>query len=503
VIGNLARLLSNPGSQPDAVALLYDGRSITYSELNGRVADVAAVLAGRGVQPGDRVALVLPNAPSFVAAYLGVLWLGAIVVPLNILLRPGEIEERLQVAQPSIVVADDERAAALASTIAARGLDSVLLEPDAPAAADDAGVGDPVARSSSDPAAILFTSGTSGVPKGAVLTHGGIETAARNAAAALSFGPGDVVYGAAPFSHVLGQSTGLVATFACGGAVAVVSRFEPSEAVVAMVETGTTVFLGVPTMFIALCQAAGGAGDLPRLRIAHVGGAPMPDEVTREFERTFGADVYEGYGLTELSGIATSYLPGQSRRAGSVGLPLGDTELRIVSLEGDVLSAGEVGEVQFRGPTLISGYWQSATSSASAFTPGDWLATGDLGYVDDDGYLFLVDRLKEMIIRGGYNVYPREVEEALYRHPAVREAAVIGMPHPTLGEEVVALVVPNDGAAADPEEIRSWAREQVAAYKYPRHVVLVAELPKGPTGKILKRAIDREELGRLLPANPA
>ena len=243
---------------------------------------------------------------------------------------------------------------------------------------------------------------------------------------------------------------------------------------------------------------------LPRLRVAHVGGAPMPDEVTQEFERTFGADVYEGYGLTELSGIATSYLPGQSRKPGSVGLPLGDTELRIVSLDGDVLSAGEVGEVQFRGPTLISGYWQSATSSASTFTPGDWLATGDLGYVDDDGYLFLVDRLKEMIIRGGYNVYPREVEEALYRHPAVREAAVIGMPAPDprrggrrarRAERRLRLRIA--------DEIRSWAREHVAAYKYPRHVVLVDELPKGPTGKILKRAIDRDELGRLLPSNPA
>ena len=263
-----------------------------------------------------------------------------------------------------------------------------------------------------------------------------------------------------------------------------------------MVATGTTVLLGVPTMCIALCDAARSAPALPPLRLAHVGGAPVPVEVTREFEETFGADVYEGYGLTEISGIATTYRTGELRKPGSVGRPLGDTELKIVTLDGDVVAAGEVGEIRFRGSSVIPGYWGGAEVS-----PDGWLATGDLGYVDDDGYLFIVDRLKDMIIRNGYNVYPREVEEVLYEHPDVLEAAVIGIPDPRLGDEVVALVKPRPGAVCDPAEIQQWVRERVAAYKYPRHVVVVDSLPTGPTGKILKREIDREQLARdLLPS---
>jgi long-chain acyl-CoA synthetase len=299
------------------------------------------------------------------------------------------------------------------------------------------------------------------------------------------------VLGAAPFSHVLGQSTGLVATLSMGGTVAIVRRFDPSDALAFMARTGTTVLLGVPTMCVALCAAAGSTRRLPPLRVAHIGGAPVPVEVIREFETTFGAEVFEGYGLTEISGIATTYRRGQPRKAGSVGTPLGDTEVRIVG-DGD----SEVGEVQFRGASVIPGYWRGAGAALTPLSDDGWLATGDVGYVDDDGYLFLVDRLKDMIIRNGYNVYPREVEEVLYAHPDVAEAVVVGVPDARLGEEIVALVRPRPGAACDPAEVQAWVKERVAAYKYPRHVVLVDELPTGPTGKILKREIDREELAR-------
>ncbi|HEX4520689.1 MAG TPA: AMP-binding protein [Gaiellaceae bacterium] len=490
---NLACILSEPSHDPAAAALIDADGSISYSELRDRTLSAAARLVEAGVAPGDRVAIALPNAPSFAAAYFGALWIGAIAVPINILLRVREIEERLDAVSPAAVVYDGERETLLGPTAAARRLPGVTLD------CEQGGAAVPmVRREGRDAAVILFTSGTSGVSKGAVLTHGSIAASARNAADALGFGPDDVVLGAAPFSHVLGQSTGLVATLLTGGAVSIVPRFEPADALARMTETRTTVLLGVPTMCIALCEAARGVAKLPPLRLAHVGGAPVPVEVARGFEETFGAAVYEGYGLTEISGIATTYREGQLRKPGSVGLPLGDTALRIVSPDGASVAVDEVGEVQFRGASVIPGYWLGAGREPAPVSADGWLPSGDLGYVDADGYLFLVDRLKELIIRNGYNVYPREVEEVLYAHPDVLEAVVIGIPDAKLGEEVVALVRPRPGSSCDSDAVREWARERVAAYKYPRHVVLVEALPTGPTGKILKREIDREALARRL-----
>ena len=340
---NLACIVSEPSHDPAATALIHGGTRCSYAELRAQAAAAAARLGAAGVRAGDRVAIVLPNAPSFVALYFGTLWLGAVAVPIYVLLRGREVEERLDAVSASALVFDEERAGELAPLAAARGVPGLWGD------GEDAGPELPVARrAGSDAAVILFTSGTSGVSKGAVLTHGSIAAAAGNAADALGFGPRDVVLGAAPFSHVLGQSTGLVATLVSGGAVAIVPRFEPAATLAQMTETGTTVLLGVPTMCLALCEAARGCKTLPPLRLAHVGGAAVPLEVTRDFEEVFGASVYEGYGLTEISGIATTYREGQPRKPGSVGLPLGDTELRVVSPEGLRIAVGEVGEVQPR-----------------------------------------------------------------------------------------------------------------------------------------------------------
>ena len=458
---NLALILTHAAAeQPDRPALVWDGGAVTYGELERRVAAAAAELRTRGVAPGDRVGVRLTNGPDCVAAYLGALRAGAVLVPLNHLLAPVEIEQRLTESGASLFVD---------TPLADRGPDDTEAVPARPGA----------------PAVILFTSGTSGRSKGAVLTHGSILAAAENAHRALELRPDDVVLGAAPFSHVLGLSTGLLATLAAGAAVAIVERFHPEETLRFMTATGTTILLGVPTMCIALSQAARSAEQLPPIRIAHVGGASVPVEAGRDFERTFSCELYEGYGLTELSGIATTYLAGQERKAGSVGMPLGGTELRIAEPD----TAG-VGEVLFRGPSVISGYWENPEATAETIDDDGWLATGDVGYVDEDGYLFLVDRKKELIIRGGYNVYPREVEEALYAHPDVLEAAVVGVPDDVYGEEVAALVVLRPGASVPPGDLQAWAKERVAAYKYPRLVAVVDELPKGPTGKIHKRSID-------------
>ena len=293
--------------------------------------------------------------------------------------------------------------------------------------------------------------------------------------------------GAAPFSHVLGQSTGLVATLATGGAVAVVADSTRGRRSPSWPRTRHDGPARRPDdVHRALRAPRGRAESLPPLRIAHVGGAPVPVEVTRDFEATFGARRLRGLRAHGDLRHRDDLPAGQPRKPGSVGLPLGDTELRIVGPD----ERGEVGEVQFRGPSVIPGYWRDAEATLAVDGDG-WLATGDLGYVDDDGYLFLVDRLKDMIIRDGYNVYPREVEEVLYAHPDVLEAAVVGVPDARLGEEVVALVMPRPGRRLRSGRAAAWVKERVAAYKYPRHIVLVDALPKGPTGKILKREIDR------------
>jgi long-chain acyl-CoA synthetase len=469
---NLAHVMSGAGrAHAERIALHQAHGSLTFCQLEQRAAAAAGRLRELGVEPGDRVALRIPNGAGFVAAWLGVLRLGGIVVPLNPLLVRQEVDERLQMSGARLMVDDEDL------------LRSEAEPHDGIAERDDA-----------DPAVILFTSGTSGRAKGAVLTHGSIHAAAEAAATALGLTREDVVLGAAPFSHVLGQSTGLVATLSAGASVAIVERFQAEETLRWMIETRTTILLGVPTMCIALCEAARSASALPPIRIAHVGGAPVPIEVARRFEQTFGGEVREGYGLTELSGIATTYVTGQPRKPASVGMPLEGTEMRIVALDGRALPAREPGEVQFRGRSVIPGYWQDEEATAEALSEDGWLSTGDVGFVDEEGYLFLVDRKKDVIIRGGYNVYPREVEEVLYAHPDVLEAAVVGVSHPTLGEEVAALIVARPGSEPDPEVLRAYARERVAAYKYPRHLVLVESLPKGPTGKILKRQIDVEAL---------
>jgi long-chain acyl-CoA synthetase len=347
-------------------------------------------------------------------------------------------------------------------------------------------------RGGDDAAVILYTSGTTGAAKGAVLTHAGLLEAARNAVSVLRYGPDDVILGSAPFSHVLGASGAMNAAILAGAAVFVPERFDASRTLAEMATAGTTVLLGVPAMCLALTAVARDVAARPPLRLAHVGGAPLPAQVRLQFERTFGCPIHEGYGLTELTGMAAAQPVGVPRTAGSVGVPVAGVEWRIRAADGSLCVPGEVGEIQFRGGTVIPGYWQDAAATAAAFDADGWLATGDLGRADEHGNLFLVDRTKDVIIRGGYNVYPREVEEALQGHPDVHEVTVVGTPDETLGEEVTAFVVLVPGAHADADSLRAFAAERVAAYKYPRRIVVCDGLPKSPTGKVLRRELARK-----------
>ena len=332
--------------------------------------------------------------------------------------------------------------------------------------------------------------GGAGEPKGAELTHGNlISNQAVTARSLLNLGPHDVVMGCLPLFHAFGMTCGLVAAISTGATLALLPRFDPARALEMMAAEKVTVFEGVPTMYAAMLGVASQFDlDLTALRVCISGGAAMPAEVLRRFEERFGCTVLEGYGLSETSPAACFNHPDAGRKVGSIGTPIDGVQMRVVDESGDEVRTGVSGEIQIRGHNVMKGYWNLPAATAAAIVDG-WFATGDLGRVDEDGYFYIVGRKKDMIIRGGYNVYPREIEEVLYSHPAVGEVAVVGIPHDILGEEVGAAIALTPGTNATAEQLQAFVKERVAAYKYPRRIWFVDELPKGPTGKVLRRAI--------------
>jgi long-chain acyl-CoA synthetase len=352
-------------------------------------------------------------------------------------------------------------------------------------------------RADDDTAMILYTSGTTGTPKGAQLTHGNLRAATQIAIDLVGADENVVGLGALPMFHVFGLVSGLSAAMSVGGCVTLLPRFDPDKALEIVQRDRVTEFLGVPTMYSALLHHPEREQfDVSTLDLCVSGGAAMPVEVLRGFEEAFGAKVLEGYGLSETCAIATFNRPDRERKPGSIGLPVPGVELMLADDDGHEVPEGEVGEILVRGPVVMKGYWERPEATADTITPEGWLKTGDMGRRDEDGYYYVVDRKKELIIRGGFNVYPREIEEVIYEHPAVREAAVLGMPHESLGEEIAAAVALKDGAEVTDVELRDYVKSRVAAYKYPRVVWIVDALPKGPTGKILKREIDVPEQSR-------
>ncbi len=347
-------------------------------------------------------------------------------------------------------------------------------------------------RGHDDVAVILHTSGTTGKPKGAMLTHGNLGRNAEVSVRTLvETGPNDVVMGCLPLFHVFGLTCGLNGSVLSGATLTLIPRFEPSKALEVIERDGVTVFQGVPTMYSALLTVADQASPeaTRSLRTCVSGGAALPVQVLADFEKAFGCAVLEGYGLSESSPAAAFNHPHRERKVGSIGTPIEGVQMRVVDLDGVEVPQGQTGEIQIRGHNVMKGYWNLPDATKATITPEGWLNTGDVGRVDEDGYFYIVDRTKDMIIRGGYNIYPREIEEVLYEHPAVAEAAVIGIPHDSLGEEVGAAVALKADASATPEDLRDYVKERVAAYKYPRQVWLVDALPKGPTGKVQKRDI--------------
>jgi long-chain acyl-CoA synthetase len=349
-----------------------------------------------------------------------------------------------------------------------------------------------VERGHDDVAVILHTSGTTGKPKGAMLTHANLgRNAEVSVRTLIEIGPDDVVMGCLPLFHVFGLTCGLNGSVLSGATLTLIPRFEPRKALEVIQRDGVTVFQGVPTMYSALLTVADqGSPEATRsLRTCVSGGAALPVQVLADFEKAFGCAVLEGYGLSESSPAAAFNHPHRERKVGSIGTPIEGVQMRVVDLDGVEVPQGQPGEIQIRGHNVMKGYWNLPDATKATITPEGWLNTGDVGKVDEDGYFYIVDRTKDMIIRGGYNIYPREIEEVLYEHPAVAEAAVIGIPHDSLGEEVGAAVALKTDSTATPEELRDYVKERVAAYKYPRQIWLVDALPKGPTGKVQKRDI--------------
>ncbi len=477
--------------QPADVALRLDETALTYEGLERSAAMAAAMLREKGVGPGDRVGLMLANVLSFPVLYYGVLRLGGVVVPMNTLLKSREVAHYVADSGVGLLFCAPD-AADEAQAGSGDGAEVISIGPGDlhERIKDQAPLEEIADVEPGDTAVILYTSGTTGRPKGAELTHSNLDENADVAARTLlEIGPGDVVMGALPLFHSFGQTVAMNATLRSGAALTLLPRFTPEGALEAIERDGVTVFLGVPTMYAALlhCDERGGT-DTSSLRTCISGGQSLPVEVLHGFEEAFDCKILEGYGLSETSPVACQNRPDRERKPGSIGVPIDGVQMKVVDESGAELPPDEVGEILIKGPNVMKGYWRNPEATAETIVDG-WLHSGDLGRTDEDGYFYVVDRKKQLIIRGGYNVYPREVEEVIYEHSAVREAAVVGVPHPELGEEVGAAVALHDGAEAAPEEISEFVKERLAAYKYPRLVWFIDELPKGPTGKILKREI--------------
>ena len=487
---NLIEAAAAHGERP---AIRLDEHTVTYDQFHRAASAIAGWLGDRRLAPGERVGLVLPNVPGFPLLFYGALLAGAVVVPMNPLLKQREIEYYLDDSGARFLfafdaVVDDAQAAAKAVGIEAVSVGPLGLD----VAGAEATTAAP--RADDDTAVILYTSGTTGKPKGAELTHANLRTnAAVTATTLLRLQPDDVVMGCLPLFHVFGLTCGLNASVLAGACLTLIPRFDGAKALEVIQRDRVTVFEGVPTMYSAMLNHPERQRfDVASLRTCVSGGAAMPVEVMRAFEDAFGCIVLEGYGLSETSPVACFNHPDRERKPGSIGQPVAGVEMRVVDDTGADVAHGDVGEIVVRGANVMKGYWRMEQATNETI-PDGWLRTGDLAKQDADGYYFIVDRKKDLIIRGGYNVYPREIEEVLYEHPDVIEAAVIGIPHPELGEEVGAAITLAPSASATADTVREFVKQRVAAYKYPRHVWVVSELPKGPTGKILRREVQAPE----------
>jgi long-chain acyl-CoA synthetase len=511
---NLAMLLEDSArEEPQRDAIVGSDTRLSYAGLNAAANQVANLLVQRGIQKGDKVAISCPNLPFFPIVYYGILKAGATVVPLNVLLKPREIAYHLHdsdatayfcfAGTPQLPLGETGYAGFQATE---RCQHFFLMTADPAAPAQIAGLTtlgaalrempttfETALTDPDDTAVILYTSGTTGQPKGAELTHSNMLLNARLADMLYSHADHDIHLIALPLFHSFGQTAQMNAGIYRRATLVLLPRFSAEAALGLMERENVTFFAGVPTMYWELLNcAAAETYDLKQiacnLRICMSGGAAMPVEVMRAFEQKYDVKILEGYGLSETSPIATFNRMDRPAKPGSIGLPVWGVSVRVVDQDGNDVPTGEAGEIIIRGHNVMKGYYKRPEATAAAIKQG-WFSTGDIGRRDADGYLYIVDRLKDMIIRGGFNVYPREIEEVLLTHPAVSLAAVIGVPHASYGEEVKAFIIPKAGATITEAELIAWCKETMAAYKYPRLIEFRDSLPMTATGKLLKREL--------------
>lgn len=489
---NIASWLTDrAGTEPDLPAVKQGDTVLSYAALDAAAARFATVLAEHGVRTGDRVALIMPNVAYFPIAYYAILRLGAIVVPMNPLLKAGEIAYAWTDAGTKVAVVFPLFAEEAAKAATSTGTDVIVT---VPGEFDQVLAGaEPTTavteRGRDDTAVILYTSGTTGKPKGAELSHHNLSSNVTTCGETLMpASPGDVIFGGLPLFHSFGQTVGLNAAIAGGACLTLLPKFDGEQALEIVQQDRVTIFAGVPTMYMALLAVKDRERfDTSTLKVCASGGASLPVEVLRGVESAFGVTLLEGYGLSETSPIASFNHPDVGTKPGSIGTPIRGCEFGLRNEDDEEVGEGEIGEIVIRGENVMKGYWNRPDETAEAILDG-WFHSGDLATRDADGFYSIVDRKKDMIIRNGYNVYPREIEEVLYTHPDVAEAAVLGVPNTEHGEEIAALVTRKEGGTVTEDELRDWVAERIASYKYPR-IVKFGELPKGPTGKILKREI--------------
>jgi len=493
---NLGSILAGSADlHPERVALRQGERALRYDELDRAARGVATALRARGIAPGESVALLVPNVAEFTIAYFGILYAGCTVVPLNVLLSAPEVEYHLKDSRARLLIAHPlfERPARVGAQAA--GVDVVLSAGPGAGTLAELADAEPLpalhTTAATDTAVVLYTSGTTGKPKGAELTHANLFVNAAVVVPRLAeLRDDEVALAVLPLFHSFGQTCIQNAMIARGASFSLLPRFTPEDAFQIMERDGVTLFAGVPTMYFALLHhEAERRPDLSKLRWCLSGGAPMPVEVMKAFEAKFGVEIYEGFGLSETSPVASFNMKGRARKPGSIGYPVWGVEMAIFDDDDRPLPDGERGEICIRGHNVMKGYLGRPDATKEALR-GGWFHSGDIGIRDADGSYRIVDRKKDMILRGGFNVYPREVEEVLYAHPDIVEAAVIGVPHESHGEEVKAVVVTRS-QALEKDALIAWCKERLAAYKYPRIVEFSESLPKGPTGKILKRELRR------------
>ncbi|MCU1463395.1 MAG: acyl-CoA synthetase (AMP-forming)/AMP-acid ligase [Acidimicrobiales bacterium] len=495
---NLATIIER--HPDDAVAVISRGRPTTYGELRRQVGALRAGLIALGVRPGDRVAVLAANNWFFVVFYLAALGAGAVVVPLNPASASRELERELAAIGALVAVVGpsgrdgfagiDRADIPLEHVLVPEGVKLPGSEP-----LQQLFGHEPVQvveRADDDDALLMFTAGTAGPAKAARLSHGSLRANIEQMQAhpGLTATATDVALGVLPLFHIYGLNVVLNQALFAGAAVVLAERFDPAGALGLIREHGVTMIAGAPPMFAAWAALSGAAPTaFEGVRLAGSGGAPLSPEVASAFQSRFGLPVWQGYGLTEASPTVTSSSVGGVPKAGSIGVPLPGVDVRLVDVDGEDALAGDPGEIWVRGPNVFSGYWEDADATAAVITPDGWLRTGDIAVVDDDGYLFIVDRAKDLIIVSGFNVYPAEVEEVLLEHEHVAEAAVVGVEHPYSGETVTACVVPVAGAHVEEDELIEFAAARLARYKCPTTITFVDQLPQGLVGKVLRRAL--------------